>query len=86
MAEIDDRIARQMEFMTRTPEFERGYDQAMAEAAASVQAMDEKLKNAERVVRAIVLSAGGKVDVYHRDLINCDDVELMRSDNPHRAA
>lgn len=66
----------------RSAEFERGYDQAMSEAAASVQVMDEKVRNAERFIRAIILAAGGKVHVLHRDLINCDDVALMRSDNP----
>ena len=58
----------------RSRDFKDGYDKALSEAAGSVQAMDEKVRDMERALWAIVASAGGKVSVP-RSVLN-------RFDNP----
>lgn len=63
-------------------DYERGYYQALAEAAASVQAMDHKLNNAKQLITALVRSSGGSVFVGHEamSLRHADDV-LVQEEN-----
>lgn len=65
---------------------ERDYDRALADGAAAVSVMDEKLKQQRqdslRMLAAVVLSCGGTVEVTSRALIDVYDVEVVIADNP----
>ena len=64
-------------------DYQSGYDDALAEAAASVEAMDRKLRDTERLVMAMVKSAGGKLFVSHGSIVDTthDRFELIQEDN-----
>lgn len=47
----------------RSRDFQDGYDQALAETAGAVQAMDLKLRDIERTLWAVVAASGGSVAV-----------------------
>ncbi len=63
-------------------DYERGYDQALSEAAASVQAMDRKLSAAMDLINALVRASGGSVfvgrEVMRRQ--HADDVLVQEED------
>jgi hypothetical protein len=59
-----------------------GYDTALAEGAAAVSAMQEKLDEARRTLAAVVLAAGGKVEVMNRSIIDSYGATLMFEDTP----
>ena len=63
-------------------DFERGYDQALAEAAASVQAMDRKLTAAMELINALIRSAGGSLFVGREamHIKHADDVLVQEED------
>lgn len=62
-------------------DYQRGYDQALSEAAASVEAMDRKLRNAEGLVLAMVRAAGGSLFVSHSDIVNSRRFDLVQDEN-----
>ena len=65
---------------------ERDFDRALSDGARAVSIMQEKLtrqdQEAKRLLAAVVLSAGGTVDVMHRSLIDAFDATLTMQDNP----
>lgn len=63
-------------------DFERGYDKALAEVAAAVQAMDRKLDSAMALIKALIRSSGGSVFVGREaiHLKHADDVLVQEED------
>jgi aminoglycoside/choline kinase family phosphotransferase len=55
---------------------ERDYDRALSEGAAAVQRMDEKLRDAKRMLAAVVMAAGGRVSVPRSVLAAAYDVDF----------
>jgi hypothetical protein len=55
---------------------ERDYDRALSEGAAAVQRMDEKLRDATRMLDAVEMAAGGRVSVPRSVLAAAYDVDF----------
>ena len=49
-------------------DYDRGYDMAMEECAGSVQAMDAKLTNLQRILCEVIAASGGSVLVPNSSL------------------
>ena len=63
-------------------QWQEGYDTALAEAAASVQAMDRKLRDMELAFWSVVAASGGAVSVPRSLLQRFDKLswEVRRDD------
>lgn len=65
---------------------ERDYDRALADGAAAVSVMQEKLqrqtREANHLLAAAVLSMGGRVEIMNRALLDGFDAVLTIEDNP----
>lgn len=66
----------------KSRDFEDGYDTALSEAAGSVEALDRKCREMERVFWAVVAASGGTVSVPHSLLarFNNPKWEIRRDD------
>lgn len=64
---------------------ERDYDKALEDGARAVAALCEKhgreMREARRVLNAVVLAAGGDVRVPHSSMVRCNDCVLTVSDD-----
>lgn len=73
--------------MDRTLEqAERNYDRALSDGATAVSIMQEKLtrqdKESKRLLAAVVLAAGGRVEIMNRSLLDAFDATLIIEDSP----